>query len=293
MPILAAMPSAVRCPPRRLAGCALLLAAAAVIAAPAAATAAPAPHAIVAGPIPIHGYELTVSGIAGSGSLTVALERDRGTTTQTHLYTVTTGVHTTTKRIRASLGAFGAIDLRLVPARRPLPAGCRDGGRRVGTWTGSLRLVPDRTYFHTIRATRLPGSELKDACEEPGGSPSTGPQLTTGGRGRAGVTADARTATVLVDTRRGPARVVHLLRVASTLQAAADLTTATLTPAPGGSAITGTATFTGSTSAAGAPGGITSVGTLGGTLTAHFDSIGAVTVGPSVPATLEQLQQEG
>jgi hypothetical protein len=265
------------------------------VAAPSAAQAAP--HAIVAGPITTHGYQLSVMGIAGSPVLTVMLERDRGSTTQAHLYTVKTGVHTTTKRIRADLGALGSIDLRLVAKRSGhLPAGCRGTEQRVGTWAGSLRLVPDTTYFKTITAHRLPASVLKDdqlECDEPGSSTSaageTGPQLVTGGTGPA-ISADTASTTLNVTGRRGPASVVHLLTQASTLEAAADLTSATLTQK--GSAITGTATFAGSVMAATAdqgPVGITSTGKLSGTLTGHFDSIGTVTVGPSVSAILEKL----
>jgi hypothetical protein len=266
------------------------------VAAPSGAQAAP--HAIVAGPIPVHGYELSVMAIAGSPSLTVTLERDRGTTTQSHLYTVTTGVHATTKRIRAKLGVLGSIDLRLVPARpRRLPAGCRGAQQRVGTWTGSLRLVPDTTFFRTITVKRLPASVLKDenlGCDKPGAPTSspgeTGPQLATGGRGTTSLAADSTSTTVLATTRRGAAHVVHVLTVPSTLQTAADLTTATLTAK--GSAVTGSATFAGSTSSAttvDGPVGLTATGTLSGTFTARFDSIGAVTVGPSVPALLELL----
>jgi hypothetical protein len=277
------------------------LSAAAALSVVAAIAAAPAsaaqPHAIVAGPIAVKGYELSVIGLAGDPTLTVMLEKDHGTTTQAHIYSVRTGVHTTTKRIRANLGALGSIDLRLTAKRtRHLPAGCRGAEQHVGTWTGSLRLVPDTTFFQTITARRLPGAVLKDQfleCDEPGSSTSTagetGPQLVTGGRG-ANVAADTSSTTVTTTGRRGPATVVHLLTEKSTLGTAADLSTATLTPI--GSAITGSASFAGSITAStteDGPAGTTSKGTLSGTLTAHFDAIGDVTVGPSVPAILEQL----
>jgi hypothetical protein len=274
---------------------AALAAATIAVAAPAGAQAAT--HAIVAGPITVHGYELSVLGIAGSPVLTVMLEQDRGTTTQVHLFTVKTGVHSSTKRIRADLGALGAIDLRLGAKRtRHLPAGCRGSAQRVGTWTGSLRLVPDTTFFKTIRATRLPGAVLKGAgleCDEPGSSTpdtgETGPQLVTGGTGP-GIAADTTTTTVTANGRRGSASVVHLLTQRSTLVTAADLTTATLTPI--GAAITGTATFAGTTTAVttvDGPIGRTAKGTLTGTLTAHFDSIGDIAVGPTTTAMLEEL----
>jgi hypothetical protein len=279
-------------PARLLAGG--LAAATALAALPAAAHAAQ--RAVVAGPIAVHGYQLSVLGVTGAPTLTVMLERDQGTTTQAHLYSVRRGAHVSAKRIRADLGSLGAIDLRLARGGAArLPDGCRGEKTRTGTWRGSLRLAADTTFFHTISASRLPGTVLRTSsleCDEPGAPTSpaeTGAQLVTSGSG-ASIAADATATTVLDTTRRGRASVVHVLTTPSTLTAATDLTTATLTPT--GTAITGSARFTGSVGAAtieDGPTGTTSRGTLAGTLVAHFDSIGDVTVGPSLPAILEQM----
>jgi hypothetical protein len=261
------------------------------------AVAAPS-RAVVAGPIAVHGYQLSVMGFSGRPVVTVLLERDRGTTTQAHIYTVSRHhIRLTTNRIRADLGALGSIDLHLgARAARALPPGCHGREARVGTWTGRLRLVPDTTFFGTITATRLPGSVLKDAefeCSEPGTSTSgageTGPQLVTTERGP-NVAADTRSTTITTTGRRGPATVVHLLTERSTLQVAPDLSSASLTPI--GSAITGSATFAGSVAAAttaDGPAGATSKGTLSSTLTVHFDSIGDVRVAPKIGALRTEL----
>jgi hypothetical protein len=264
----------------------------AVVAVPAAAQAAQ--HAVIIGPVPVHGYQMSVLGISGEKSLTIALERDRGTSTQQHIYTFTRSVEVTDGRIRANLGSLGSVDLKLKTGRdTTLPAGCKGHAIRQGTWNGSVRLVADSTYFHTIRAHHLPGAVLPvsgTGCDEQR-APKTAPGAATltAAIGDTYLEADATTASVLSTTRRGGASIVHVITVAGRLDAATDLSTATFTPT--GSLLSGSVTYAGSTSAAtqkDGPAGETSVGRLTGELIAHFDSIGDVKVG-ATPATLQRL----
>lgn len=290
------MPFFVSARPRRAPVAAAIIVAAIAIAVAVPAAAAAAPHAVIAGPVTVHGYAMSVVGVTGERVLTVQLERRHAGSIQEHVYTFTTkGIRVGDRRIRATLGRLGAVDLRLVAGDDThLPAGCRGHALSAGTWTGSLTLAADTTYFHTIRARRLPGAALPvDGTEcDPPGAPTSAPAGPTlqSTSGRPVLTAADHTATVLLTTHRGGASIVHAATAPSTITPAADLSAATLNPK--GSLLTGSVAFAGSTAAATAadgPAGQTAVGALTGSLTAHFDSIGAVTVATGTKAILQQL----
>src|SRR4051812_37259575 len=101
----------------RVAGLAALCVGA--VAVPATASAASA-TSIVAGPLKVRDYSMTVAASDGAkDTFSVMFNRRAGKATQSHYYTFAKGVKVTTNRslsvarIRGSLGQYGKIDLKL------------------------------------------------------------------------------------------------------------------------------------------------------------------------------------
>jgi hypothetical protein len=292
-------------PLRRTAGAAL--AAAGLLAVPAAASAA---SSVVAGPIKVKDYQMTL--VAGDNgkkdTLSAILTREAGKSTQMHLYSFANGVSVkvagSNAKISAGLGRYGTVKLAMKGGsvtKGTVPQGCSGSPGRTlkGTLKGKLRLVADRTYFKTIKAGSLRG--LVSA----GGSLKCQP--TTGGGGGGGQTGgltlsamrQAGGGMTMLNVVKGPgggvlqqvtrmdpsaqaapASVMHMINAqtrSGAFTAAANLGSASVTGA--GPFFTGKLGFSGDGM------GTMATGTLSGNLTARFDSIGAVSFG-SGDATL-------
>lgn len=261
-----------------------------LLAVPGAASAA-TPTTVVAGPLKVKDYSMTVTAADGSSdSLNVMFNRPAGKASQLHFHSFTRGVKVTTSasmaaaRITANLGRYGKIDLKLTGAgvakRGVVPKGCtgRAARMRAGTLKGSYRLVADSTYFKTVSAKRLKaqlfeGGSLK--CEATGNGDGTG-----GTRG----------ATRLSSTIQGSdgmltlsvSSVMHLINApgpGSAFAPAGDLSSATgtgLTPF-----LSGAFSFASDYQTA-----TMATGTLTGGLAARFDSIGTQQIAASAPAAI-------
>jgi hypothetical protein len=274
--------------------------AAGVLAVPAAASAAPT---VVAGPLKVKDYEMTLMGTAGSPNLTVIFNRTSGQASQMHSYSFASGATIKAKgkkaSIKADLGAYGAVDLKvkkLGAARRGVvPKGCTGsaGRSRAGTLRGSFRLVADTTYFTTVSAKRLKAQVLKSGkleCGSTGGDPTAGPTtLTATLDGPAGMlmfsavkdadgSVTQQAMRMDAEEATAPASIMHLISApggAAAFSPSGDLTSAT-----------GTAVgpfFSGAFSFAGESMGAMSMGTLSGDLAARFDSIGTQAIAAGSP----------
>ena len=146
------------------------LCAAGLLAAPAVASAAGS--TVIAGPLKVKDYEMTVTATDGAtDSLGVMFNRTAGKASQMHTYSFSQGVtvKATAKSasIKGSLGRFGKVDLKLrgVGAAKQgvVPKGCTGtaGKSRAGTLRGSFKLVADSTYFKTVSAKSLKGQLVK------------------------------------------------------------------------------------------------------------------------------------
>jgi hypothetical protein len=274
--------------------------AAALLLAPAAASAA-APT-LIAGPLKVKDYSMTVSATHGSSAVNVLFNRTAGKATQTHMYSFDSGATVKVKgakgSLKADLGRFGAIKLKLknVGAARKgsVPAGCTGtpGSARSGKLTGSFKLVADSTYFNTVSAKRLKAQVVKGGslnCQGAGGQPDApttlmanleqpGGQLTfyatraaDGGVAQQAMRIDDEAATA-------PASIMHLINApggAAAFAPASDLSGATGTGV--GPFLTGAFSF------AGEPFGTMASGKLSGDLVANFDSIGAQQIASGAP----------
>ena len=274
--------------------------AAGLLTVPAAASAA-APT-VVAGPLQVKDYAMTLVATHGSPSLSVMFSRTSGTASQTHMYSFPAGATVKVKgakaSIKADLGAYGAIDLkvkRLGGARAGVvPKGCTGstGKSRAGTFAGSFRLVADSTYFATVSAKKLEGQVLKSGKLECGstGTPSQRPTTLTANldtpAGMLMFTASrAADGSVIQQAMRmddeaatAPATIMHLISAPGAAPAFApspDLTSAT------GAAIS--PFFSGAFTFAGEAMGTMSMGTLSGDLAARFDSIGTQAIAAAGP----------
>jgi hypothetical protein len=276
-----------------------LLAALGTAAAP--ATASAASTSIVAGPLKVKDYAMTLTATDGGAhdSLGVVFTRRAGQATQTHYYTFAQGVQVTASRIKGSLGRYGAIDLKLAagPARRgATPKGCtgKAGTVRTGALKGSFKLVADATYFKTVTARSLRAQVVRGGkIDCGGGAPTPG---AGGGAGETMLTSTADTPagmvmlSVIEDAKgavtqqamrsddaaaTAPATIMHMIDAPGTSAAfapAGDLSSATGT---------GVAPFFGGafSFASEEPMGSVASGTLSGDIAARFDSIGTQTFG--------------
>jgi hypothetical protein len=268
---------------------------------PAAASAAPT---VVAGPLKVKDYEMTLMGTAGSPSLTVMFNRPAGRASQLHSYAFASGAKVKVKgakaSIRADLGAYGAVDLKirkLGAARKGIvPEGCTGtaGKSRTGTLKGSFRLVADSTYFTTVSARKLKAQVLKSGkleCGSSGGGDPTARPATLSATldGPAGMlmftaikdadgSVTQQAMRMDAESATAPASIMHLISApggAAAFSPSGDLTSAT-----------GTAVgpfFAGAFSFAGESMGSMSMGTLSGDLAARFDSIGTQAIAAGSP----------
>lgn len=282
-----------------------LLGGVALLGALALPSAAAANTTLVAGPLKVKGYDMTLIGNdAGSkDSLTVTFSKTVGKDIQTHTYSFASGIAVTPTKIDAKLGKYGDIDLSLTGAKSSgksaLPKGCtgKPGKTRKGTFGGSLRFVADSSYFKTIKAKSLKGSSLKIGkidCSggNGGGGPTpgqvSGVSLTLSGDVDGGMlsftaTKGYQSAMVMEqDSATAPASIMHFVTgygKAASLDVAPDLSSATVKGEQ--PLLSGTGSFEGQGS------GTSASGTLSGDLTARFDSIGAVKLtGDGLIATL-------
>ena len=295
----------------QVAGLAVLCA----VAVPTAASAASG-TSIVAGPLKVKDYSMTVMANDGAqDSMSVMFSRRAGKASQTHFYTFSQGVSVTTNksmskaRVKADLGRYGAVDLKLTgvaAARRgTTPKGCtgKAGKLRRGTLKGNFRLVADSTYFKTVTAKSLKGQLARGGVFKCGGGPndpsagggsgetmltstSTGPDgllmLTMVKDAKGAVTQQAMRSDD--DAKAAPASIMHMINApgaASAFAPSADLSSAT------GSGVS--PFFSGSFSfAAEEPMAGMASGTLDGDLAARFDSIGTQALAAGADAMLMQ-----
>jgi hypothetical protein len=280
------------------------LCAAGLLAVPAAASAAGS--TVVAGPLKVKDYTMTLTATDGSSdSLGVMFSRTAGKSSQLHSYSFSQGVTVKatgkSASIKGSLGRYGKIDLNLrgvgAAKRGVVPKGCTGttGKSRAGTFRGSFKLVADSTYFKTVSAQSLKGQILRGGslkCDGAAGGP------------------EAKAPTTLSATLQQPAGMLmftalkaadgavtqHAMRM-DTAAATAPASIMHMISAPGGAAAfapsadlssaTGTAVspfFTGGFSfASDMAMGASAMGKLGGDLVAAFDSIGAQPIAAGAP----------
>jgi hypothetical protein len=282
------------------------VAATGVLAAPTSALAAG--ESIVAGPLKVKGYDLTLTATdAGNGdSFGITAVKSSGKAMQMHSWSFASGVSVSVKGAKATikgrLGRYGAIAATINAGGKAVgrvPAGCTGtaGIGRSGKLTGKTTLKLDTTFFKTVapkslKAEILSGGKLE--CGGGGTTPdSTGLMLTSSvetadGQMLVSILKDGGTVhqnVMRTDTASAtaPASVMHMITVetaAAGLDAAGDLATATAA---------GAAPFlTGKLSFAGEPMGTMASGTISGDFTAKFDSIGAFTPAAGTDAMLMQ-----
>jgi hypothetical protein len=268
-----------------------------LLAALAVPTTAQAAGTLVAGPVKVKGYDMSVVGAdqGSKDSVSVLFTRKSGKSSQTHMYTFDKGVKVTKTSIAGSLGRFGSINLKLRDARalkRPkLPKGCTGtvGKAKSGSLRGKFRLVADTTYFRTVNAKKLPGvSSTSGKLDCSGSGDGTGGA--GGGDGGIGgepmlthtkmdggmmfsliATRDSITAMQVEDANlTAPARVMHTINASgpSLVVGAGGATATVRSVSP---FFVGQGAFTSSFAA-----GQTASGTLAGDLVARFDSIGSI-----------------
>jgi hypothetical protein len=259
------------------------------------ATAAPAhaatlsPYSLHAGPLPVHGYAMTID--AGLGVLDVTFTRKVPGMEQTHQYTwnhvqVTAPRDMRRGRLRADLGSFGSIDLRFRPTgaihKLKLGPGCIGtelNRHRLGRLTGTFRLVADATFFGTVTAGRLPADLTRTGdsiCRSTGTAPEFPGPLTLANDGGP---ANSNLLVVALKGGRSYQDITvdagHVLHEITSTGTAGSFTGSTkgvtvLGPAPG---FSGTLTYT----ATKRSDRFDTTGTLSGDYTALFDSIAPVT----------------
>jgi hypothetical protein len=282
------------------------LCAAALLATPAAASAA---GTVVAGPLKVKDYTMTVTATDGaSDSLSVMLSRSAGKATQLHSYSFSDGVRVKASAksasIKARLGRYGGIDLKLRGAGAArngvVPNGCTGsaGKSRSGTLRGSFKLVADGSYFKTVSARSLKGQLLKGGalkCDGSGGGGGggTAPKATTlsatlqGADGMlmfsatrsAGGTVTQQAMRMDDAAATAPASIMHMISApgpASAFAPSGDLSAAT------GNAVA--PFFTGAFAfASDMAMGTSAMGRLSGDLVAAFDSIGVQPIAAGSP----------
>jgi hypothetical protein len=274
------------------------LAAAALLALPGVAGAATS-KTVVAGPITVKAYKMTLvaTDSGASDGLMVMFNRAAGTASQTHMYSFAKGLKVAVKgataTIKGSLGRYGSVNLKLNATKKTrgiVPPGCtgKPGTTRSGVAAGKLKLVADSTYFRTITAKRLnasipAGGSLK--CDSTGGNGGNGGQfsgtmLSSSTQDAAGmlmlsILKDAggvRQSVMRMDDEAAIApasSIVHMISApagAPGLTVADDLSSASAAAA--GPFLAGSLQF------AGEGFGSVASGTLSGDFAAKFDSIG-------------------
>lgn len=279
------------------------LCAAGLLTVPAAASAAGS--TVVAGPLKVKDYTMTLAATDGSSdSLGVMFSRTAGKASQLHSYSFSQGVTVKATRksasIKGDLGRYGRIDLKLggvgAAKRGVVPKGCTGttGKSRAGTLRGSFKLVADRTYFKTVSAKSLKGQLLKGGslkCDGSSGGPAAKAttlsatlqqpegmlMFTARKAGDGAVTQQATRMDTAAAT--APASIMHMISApggAAAFAPSADLSSAT------GSAVS--PFFRGAFSfASDMAMGSSAMGKLGGDLVAAFDSIGAQPIAAGAP----------
>jgi hypothetical protein len=271
--------------------------AAGLLAAPAGASAASS--TIIAGPLKVKDYSMTISGTSGSSSVDVSFTRTSGKAMQMHSYSFASGAAVKVKgakaSIKADLGAYGKIDLKAkLGGKRngTVPAGCTGsaGKTRTGTLKGTFKLAADTTYFNTVATSKLKAMVLRAGKLECGGGSGGTPKAPTmlmatkqdGGAMLSFYATKAADGSVNQQAMRmdddavtAPASIMHMITApggAAAFAPAADLSSAT------GSAVA--PFFSGAFSfASDFASGTMSTGTLAGDFAAKFDSIGSQAIG--------------
>lgn len=269
--------------------CAAIAAFAVLTAAAPAQAATLSSYSLHAGPLPVHGYAMTVD--ASQGSLEVTFTRTAPGMSQTHQYSfrhaqVTAPTDMRRGRLTADLGAFGSIDLRFRPSgaihKLKLGPGCigtEPDRHRVGRVTGTFRLVADTTFFGTVTASRIPAGLTRagdSICRSTGTAPEIPGPLTLANDG--GPPSTDLLVVALKGGRSYQNITVgsgHVLHEITSTGPAGSFTGSTqavtvLGPAPG---FSGTLAYT----ATKRSDKFDTTGTLSGDYTALFDSIAPVT----------------
>jgi hypothetical protein len=276
-----------------------------VLAAPAMASAAGS--SVVAGPLKVKGYTLTLSATDGgaSDSFAVSAIKTSGQSSQMHTWSFSSGVDVKIgsgkATIKGSLGKYGSVNATVNAGRAgkgAVPKGCTGttGSTRLGTLGGATKLVLDTTFFKTVNVKKAKAQIVSGGTLKCSGGPSTatkGLMLTHSAEGPDGTTMlsimkDGGKVTQMAmrtDTASAtaPASVLHMITAttgASGLDAAGDLSTAKAAAAG--------PFFSGSLSFSGTPSGGMATGTLSGDFTAKFDSIPAFTPAAGADAMLMQ-----
>jgi hypothetical protein len=282
--------------------------AAGLLAAPAAASAAGS--TVIAGPVKVKDYAMTVTASDGaSDTLGVMFHRAAGKATQMHSYSFSQGVKVKAKgrsaSIKADLGRYGKINLKLAGAgaarKGVVPKGCtgNPGKARAGTFRGSFKLVADSTYFKTVKAKSLKGQIAKGGalkCDgggdgSGGGGPAkasttlsvnlqqSGGMLMFSAHKAAGGAVTQQAMRMDEAAATAPASIMHMISApggASAFAPSPDLASAT------GSAVS--PFFKGAFSfASDMAMGSSAMGKLSGDLVAAFDSIGAQPIAAGAP----------
>jgi hypothetical protein len=278
------------------------LCAAGLLAAPAGASAA---GTVIAGPLKVKGYSMTVTATDGSSdSLGVMFNRTAGKASQMHSYSFSQGVNVkvsgASASIKGSLGRYGNVNLKLKGAgaarKGIVPKGCTGtaGKSRAGALRGSFKLVADTTYFKTVSAKSLKGQIQKGGsikCDGSHGGQAKAPTTLTVSldkpEGMLMFTASkAADGTVHQQAMRmdeagatAPASIMHMINApggAAAFAPSADLSSAS------GSAVS--PFFTGAYSFASEMAmGTSAMGKLNGDLVAAFDSIGQQPIAAGAP----------
>ena len=262
--------------------------AATLLAAPAGAL---AKGTVIAGPMKVKGYSLSLTATDGaSDSLIVSALKKSGGSQQMHSWSFT-GTKVTVKgssaTIKGSLGRYGSINAKVKAtgsAKGVVPPGCTGtaGSVRKGALAGKTKLVLDSTFFKTVKPKGLKAQILKAGklnCGGGGSTDSHGLILTSSAEGADGTltvsvvkTGSKVSQTVTrmdTATATAPASVFHMITATTGedgLHAAPDLQNASAPAA--GPFLLGQLAF------AGEPLGTMATGTISGDFAAKFDSIG-------------------
>lgn len=273
---------------------------AAGIAALAAPATAAADTTLSAGPLKVRGYQLSLLATDGAkDSVTVMASRRSGGSTQLHMWSFADGATVKAGGAKPSIalrgGRYGTVKLTLGGlrggGRGTVPAGCTGtpGSQQRGTFTGTLRLALDRTFFKTVKASRLPGARVNGGslrCDGTTGGRQSGTTLSAtaqqadGGylmfsaaRDGAGKVTQQALVTDAPASVAPASSAMHMITAAapaSGFTVADDLSTATLN---------GAAPFLGGTlSFQGQASGGMATGTITSSLAFRFDSIGTTSL---------------
>jgi hypothetical protein len=277
--------------------------AATLLAAPAGAL---AKGTVVAGPVKVKGYSLTLTAMdGGRDSLLISAVKSAGGSQQSHSWTFG-GPKVTVKggsaTIKGSLGRYGSINAKVhatKSAKGAVPPGCvgTPGSARKGTLTGKTKLVLDATFFKTVKPKHVKAQVIKagklECAATGGGTDGKGLMLSSTAEGADGTltVSVAKTGSRVTQTvmrsddpaATAPASVFHIITAGtgeSGLHAASDLQNASAPAA--GPFLLGQLAF------AGTPMGDMATGTISGDFAAKFDSIGQQRLPEGTDAILMQ-----